>query len=100
MYPKQGTKEPGKRSGHVKRDTQDTLWDQSGSAPVLLPECLCVNPCFLQNKQQQRKLLNQNTDPMRIGACFCDPGELSARLQELTDGQLLIFLCRITHEFI
>lgn len=44
MYPKQGTKESGKgESGSVKMDTQDTLRDQSGSKPVLLPECLRVN---------------------------------------------------------
>lgn len=93
MYPKQGTKEPGKgKRGCVRRDSQDALRDQSGSMPVLLPECLRVNSCFLKNKQQQQKLLGQNTDVKRKKAPFCDPGEHSAGLQEFTAGQLFILL--------
>lgn len=43
----------------MKRDTQDTLRDQSGSTAVLLPECLHVNSRSLENKQQQQKLLDR-----------------------------------------
>ena len=57
--------------------------------PVLLPECLRVNSCFLKNKQQQQKL-DQNTDVKRKKAAFCDPGEHSAGLQEFMAGQLFI----------
>lgn len=79
MYPKQGTKELGKgESGSVKRDTQNTLRDQSGSTPVLLPECLRANSCFLKNKQKQQKLLDQNSGAKRNEALFSDPGKWNA----------------------
>lgn len=53
MYTKQGTKELGKgESGRMKRNTQDSLGDQSGSGPVLLPEGLCVNLCVFKNSDK------------------------------------------------
>lgn len=46
MYPKQRTKELGEgKSGCVRRDPWDTLRDQSGSKPKLLPECVRVKSC-------------------------------------------------------
>lgn len=57
MYPKQGTKEPGKgESGYVKRSAWDALRDQSGSAAVLLPECLHVNSRSLTNNSNRNSL--------------------------------------------
>lgn len=89
MYPKQGTKEPGEgKSGCVKRDPQNTVRDHSGSVPVQLPECLHVNSSSLENKQQQQKLLDQNTKGKRNKAR--DPGEHRVGRQELTGGQLSI----------
>lgn len=89
MHPKQGTKESGEgKSGHVKRDAQDTLRDQSGSVPVLLSECLHAGLFSL--KQQQQKLLDQDAEGKRNKAHSCDPREHRAGpgRQELTHGPL------------
>lgn len=89
MYPKQGTKEPGEgESGSVKRDTRDTLRDQSGPVPVLLLECLCVSSCFLKNKQKQR--LDHDSGTKRNDTRFCDPGERNVGVNRWPVSTLLM----------
>lgn len=62
----------------MKRDNRDTLRDQSGSTPGLLPAWLRVNSCFLKNKQKQQKLLDRNSGAKRNEARFSDPGKCNA----------------------
>lgn len=89
MYPKQGTKELGKgENGSVKRDTQDTLRDQSGPMPVLLLECLCVNSCFLKNKQKQP--LDHNSGAKRNDTRFRDPGQCNVGINRWPVSILLM----------
>lgn len=106
MYPKQGTEEPVQgEAGSVKRTTPGALRDQSGSIALLLRECVWT---LVSAKQRKTKPSKQNKnastdiddiDPMRDRAWLDDPGEVRAGLQETTGVLLLLWQCRMTHDY-